>query len=79
MSDSPYHPDNMRARFDELRARREEIASTSPRIERDARIDDLTEAQQRDFAARIKAHEADLYDIDVEIGVLARALGAKRG
>ncbi len=76
---SPYHPDSMRARFHELTARREQIIATSPRADRDRLIDTLTTAQQRDFAERIKAHEAELYDIDVERAALARALGGKTG
>ena len=76
---NPYDPEVMRARFHELGAQREQILSTSPRNERDARVDELTEAQQRDFAARIKEHEAELYDIDVERAFIARGLGGKTG
>lgn len=76
---SPYHPDAMRARFAELGARAEQIRATSPRHERDRRIDDLTNAQQREFAARIKEHERELYEIDRERAIIARALAGRTG
>lgn len=79
MSKSPYHPETMRARFHELGQKREQIITTSPRVERDKRDAELTEAQRRDFAKRIKEHEKELYDIDVERAALARALGGKTG
>jgi hypothetical protein len=76
---SPYNPDTMRARFKELGEKADKIRASSPRIERDRRIDELTDKQQREFAARIKEHEKELYDIDRERAVIARALGGKTG
>lgn len=76
---SPYSPEAMRARFAELTARAEQIRATSPRADRDKRVDELTEKQRRELDAKIKAHEVELYDIDRERAVIARALGGKTG
>ena len=61
----------MLTRFHELTAMREHTITGSPRAERDRLIDTLTAAQQCDYAAHIKAHEAELYDINLERAVWA--------
>jgi hypothetical protein len=79
MTQTPYDPDTMRARFHELGRRAAQIRATSPRIERDARAAELTTSQFLEFRAKILAHEEDLYAIDTERATLARALGGKTG
>jgi hypothetical protein len=74
-----YSPDAMRERFHELGRRADQIRATSPRVERDARAAELTSLQFREFRVAILEHEVDLYDIDVERAMIARALSGKTG
>lgn len=83
MSDrSQFSPDNMRKRFHELGAKRESIlARTMPlRAQRDA-IVQAAESKAKALADQFKQIEKDegLYDLDMERGMLARALGGKTG
>lgn len=74
---SPYTPEKMQERFEELKAKIEKIESTSPRIERDEKIANLTDNQKKDFKRRIKQHEEGLFELKQEYALLARTLGAK--
>jgi len=72
-----YTVESMRARFAELTAKVDAIRASSPRLERDAKCADLTMSQITDFAARIKSHEAELYDMEQERALLVRAIRGK--
>ena len=87
MSDrSQFSPENMRARFHELGAKREALlAQIEPlRAERD-RIVQEADAKAKDLVAQFKAIETEgvdgqsLFEIDMERGMLARALQGKTG
>jgi uncharacterized coiled-coil DUF342 family protein len=83
MSDrQQFHPDNMRARFHELGRKRAAIlARTMPlREQRDAIVQEA-DAKAKALATQFLAIEKDegLYDIDMERGMLARALNGKTG
>ena len=71
-----FDPETMRRRFHELGAKREAMlaVSTPLRAKRDALIAEHTAAVQA-LEAQIKAAEAGLYEIDVERGIITRALG----
>ena len=81
MSDrSVFHPDNMRARFHELGRQRAVILTKSEplRQQRDRFVADM-EGKLAELNAQVKEAEAGLFEIDVERGALARALGGKTG
>jgi hypothetical protein len=69
---------NMRARLDELNTQRESIlaASTPLRAARDAFLAEKA-AQEEVMNAEIRGVEEGLYDIDMERGLLAKALGGR--
>lgn len=83
MSDrTPFSPDNMKKRFHELGKKRAAIlARTTPLREQRDRIVQEAEAKARALADQYKQIEKDegLYDLDMERGMLARALGGKTG
>jgi len=71
---------NMTRRFHELGAKRSGIiAKSDPLRERRDAVYAEHEAQIRAINAEIKAAEAGLYEIDVERGMIARALNGKTG
>lgn len=83
MSDrTPFSPENMRKRFHELGRKREAIlAKTGPlRAERD-RIIAEADAKAKGLADAFKKIEKDegLFEIDMERGMIAKALGGKTG
>lgn len=83
MSDrSQFHPENMRKRFHELGRKRDAVlARTMPlRAERDKVLQEA-DARAKALADQYKQIEKDedLFGIDVERGMLARALGGKTG
>jgi uncharacterized coiled-coil DUF342 family protein len=83
MSSISFHPDALRKRFHELGKEREKIvAAAQPlREQRDVmhrQIDEIRTAM-RPLNEQIKAVEAPLYDVDVERGAIAKALGGKTG
>ena len=71
---------SIRARFAELGAKREEIlAASGPiRAERDKLLQETEKAEE---ALNVKIREAEkgLYELDVERGMLARAIGGRTG
>ena len=75
-----FDPDNMRRRFHELGAKRDEILakSTPLREKRDAVLAEM-EASVKALSAEIKAAEAGLFEIDQERGAITRALKGKTG
>lgn len=81
MSDrSPYSPENMRKRFDELTAKKAEIeARTMPLKASRDKILQEADAAARAIAEQFKAIEKaeNLYEIDMERGRIARALGGR--
>jgi uncharacterized coiled-coil DUF342 family protein len=83
MSDrSPFSPENMRKRFHELGRKREAIlAKTTPLREERDKIVQEADAKAKALAAQFKQIEKDggLFDIDMERGMLARALNGKTG
>lgn len=81
MSDrSQFHPSNMRKRFHELTAQAAAIeAGSAPlRAQRDALVASH-EAARKELDARLKKAEEGLFDIQIERGVLVRALNGKTG
>lgn len=83
MSDrSQFHPENMRKRFHELRRKREAIlARTMPLREQRDKILQEADKVAKALADQYKQIEKDedLFGIDTERGMLARALGGKTG
>lgn len=78
MSANPYTPEAMRARLDKLRedkAKREAVLEPL-RAELKALVAETTEAE-RALRAKIKQASEGMYDLDVEIGTLAKALGGR--
>ena len=71
--------DLLRKRFEELNKLRDDILakSTPLRQERD-RIANEVRGKELDLIAKIKVIEKDLYQIDMDRGMLARALGGRR-
>jgi hypothetical protein len=80
MSTMDFSPDNLRKRFHDLGVQRAaKLAVSSPiRAERDAEVA-RHNAVMESLKARVQEAEAGLYDIDVERGMLARALMGKTG
>lgn len=83
MSDrSQFNPETMRKRFHELGKKRDGIlAKTMPlRAQRDKVVQEA-DAKAKALAAQYLKIEKDegLYDIEMERGALARALGGKTG
>jgi 3-methyladenine DNA glycosylase/8-oxoguanine DNA glycosylase len=73
-------PDEMRARFWELKAERNKIDAKreGPR----AAYDELVAKHEKERAAaaeKVKKAEAGLFDIDQEMAALVRAVGGKMG
>lgn len=80
MTNNPYSPEAMRAKFWELTRAAEEIRSRSLplRAERDKIIAD-TAPRLKKLEREYKDIEAPLYEIERERALLARALGGKTG
>lgn len=70
----PYSKAEMQKAFDALKVEIDTIESSSPRLERDEKYAILTEAEKKDFQARINAHEVGLFDLKVRYANLARAI-----
>jgi len=70
--------DLLRARFNELRTKREQILAQSEplRMERDRISNDAT-IRCRELAEQIKGIELGLFDLDMDLGRLAKALGGR--
>jgi hypothetical protein len=75
-----FTPEAMRARFHELKAQREAIKAVSDpiRAERDAHVQ-AARAKEDELTAALKAAEEGLFDLDMEMAALARALNGKTG
>lgn len=75
-----FTPDAMRRRFHELGAKRDAILSGSVplRERRDALISEHT-AAVKTLEAQIKAAEAGLFELDMERGLISRALNGQTG
>ena len=74
------NPEKMRARFHELKAKRDaQRAKADPiRAERDKLVaKQLKELDAHD--AKVKKAEEGLFDIEMEMGMLVRALNGKMG
>lgn len=73
---SIYSPDKLRERYDRLMDRKERIVEAAAPI-RDERDALAAEYEKKDSAlrAQLKKEEEGLYDIDVELAIIARALG----
>lgn len=78
LQESPYHPDALRKRWDELNRMRDEIKGKADplREERD-KIVNAAREQELAYNAEIGKIEAGLYDIERERAVLAKALNGK--
>lgn len=72
-----FTPELMKSRFEELRAEIERIESTSPRLDRDNRFQDLTQRELKEFDALIALHEKGLFELKNEFGFLAKGLGGR--
>jgi hypothetical protein len=72
--------DSMRARLQTLNKAREKILakSTPVRAARDAFVAEMT-AREAEMNTAVREAEAGLFDIDMERGLLTRALGGKTG
>ena len=83
MSDkAAYHPNNMRRRFHELKAKKAAIeAQLAPlRAEYDAIAQSMHAAlKSRSDAIKAIQQEHDLFEIDMEMSRLVRLLGGKTG
>jgi len=68
--------DNLKARYLELAEARAGVRAVSAplRAERDALVA-AWQPRERELSAAIKSAEADLYDIDQEAALIAKALG----
>ena len=75
-----FDKETMRARFHDLGAKREKVLATLDPIKakREALIADH-EAQVRPLEQQIRDISAGLYEIDVERGLIAKALQGKTG
>jgi len=75
-----FHPDTMRRRFHEARDERAAILEKSgPLREQRDQIKREYDAKMADLNAQIKQAEAGLYDLDMEIGALSKALRGRTG
>ena len=70
-----FHPDKIRARFHELKAQRDKIRAKADPIREER--DKLVAKQLKELAvhdAKVKKAEEGLYDIEMEMGMLVRAI-----
>jgi len=75
-----FTPDAMRKRFHEARDERAAIlAKSGPLREQRDQIKREYETKMADLNAQIKQAESGLYDLDMEIGALSKALRGKTG
>lgn len=75
-----FDPDKMRARFHELKAQRDEQRARVDPIR--AERDKLVAKQLKELAvhdAKVRKAEEGLFDIEMEMGMLVRAVGGAMG
>lgn len=78
MAQDPYSIEAVQAEFEATGKAIEEIEKSSPRAERDARFEQLTVAERREYRKTILACEEGLFDLRQRYAMLARMVKALR-